>query len=32
MHLNSEFIDLIKYSKDDPSEYGINLDLIQKFF
>ena len=32
MHLNSEFIDLIKYSKDDPSEYGINLDLIQKNF
>ena len=32
MLLNSEFIDLIKYSKDDPSEYGINLDLIQKNF
>ena len=32
MHVNSESIDLVKYSKDDPSEYGINLDLIQKNF
>ena len=30
MLVASEFIDSIKYSKDDPTEYGINLDLIQK--
>ena len=30
MLLVSELIESIKYSKDDPTEYGINLDLIQK--
>ena len=26
----NDFLELVKYSKDDPNEYGINLDLIQK--
>ena len=30
MLVASQFIESIKYSKDDPAEYGINLDLIQK--
>lgn len=30
MLLASDLIESIKYSKDDPTEYGINLDLIQK--
>ena len=30
MLVANKFIESIKYSKDDPAEYGINLDLIQK--
>lgn len=26
----NDFLELVRYSKDDPNEYGINLDLIQK--
>ena len=30
MLVASKFIESIKYSKDEPAEYGMNLDLIQK--